>query len=226
MNRTQQVAALLLLSAATTAAGAQRAVDTPSGTQSNNQPAGSSPSVQVARPIAQAAGGGKVVYIKSATADIRSGAAANSPVLATLKKGAGLTVIGEEGARLRVRLSNGQEGYIAKFNTTTTAPQRDETAFASNRGGARGAGESETIAAGRAHTEQQGGGLLRDDRGAGEQRAYSSARGLQPGAEKLADEGKYSQLALKQAEAMEALARKIDDSDIDAFMRDGAVTAP
>jgi len=64
-------------------------------------------------PVTPPMGTEKIVTVTWTSANIRSDAGDNYPVVTTVKQGDKLTVIGESGEWFNVRLENGQEGWIS-----------------------------------------------------------------------------------------------------------------
>jgi hypothetical protein len=64
-------------------------------------------------PVTPSSGPANIVTIIWTSANIRSGAGKEFPVVTIVKKGDKLIVIGESGEWLNVRLENGQEGWIS-----------------------------------------------------------------------------------------------------------------
>jgi len=60
----------------------------------------------------------RVVYVKWKTVSLREGPGTNFKSLAEIKKGTALEIIEEKGQWLRVRLEDGQEGWIGKATTS------------------------------------------------------------------------------------------------------------
>lgn len=150
--------------------------------------------------VAAAQSPGDTIFVKTASATVRDSGAANAKAIAELKQGDSMQVISVQGPRIEVRLTDGRRGFIPKFNTTPDKPK--------------------TVAeAGKA-------GFLRDDRGAGEQRSAAGIRGLNPVSKKVAAQKGYSEAAVRSANRMEATAASISNADIEAFMKEGGVTAP
>ena len=79
------------------------------------------PSSRAPQPSAPASGPeARVVYVKWRTVSLREGPGTNFKSLAEIKKGTALEIIEEKGQWLRVRLEDGQEGWIGKATTSET----------------------------------------------------------------------------------------------------------
>jgi SH3-like domain-containing protein len=63
-----------------------------------------------------------VLYVKTHLANFREGAGTSRKILRVLRQGARLQVLENRTAWLRVRLDDGQEGWIAESVTSVTAP--------------------------------------------------------------------------------------------------------
>ncbi len=64
----------------------------------------------------------KLVYVKTHLANFREGAGTNAKILRVLRQGARLQVLETRNDWLRVRLDEGQEGWVAESITSATAP--------------------------------------------------------------------------------------------------------
>jgi len=64
----------------------------------------------------------KILYVKTRLANFREGAGTNVKILRVLRQGARLQVLETRNDWLRVRLDDGQEGWIAESITSATAP--------------------------------------------------------------------------------------------------------
>jgi len=62
----------------------------------------------------------RVVYVKWKTVSLRDGPGTNFKSLAEIKKGTALEIIEDKGQWIRVRLEDGQEGWIGKATTSET----------------------------------------------------------------------------------------------------------
>ncbi|MDX2177000.1 MAG: SH3 domain-containing protein [Candidatus Sumerlaeia bacterium] len=142
---------------------------------------------------------GETVFVSSREAVLRQTSSPSSPVVATLGQGAALTVREVQGLRYLVETGTGQRGYIVRLNTSATRPRT---------------------------TTDGMGGLLRDDRGAAEQRTSGSIRGLRPEAIKMREDGEVGSATVDDVTAMQDLAASITDAEIDAFNAEGGVVAP
>jgi hypothetical protein len=148
--------------------------------------------------LPQTRGTPSTVYVKASSAIVRSGPAANAPQVAVVAKGTALAVTGTASQRWKVRLPDGREGFIPQINTTPDRP---------TGGGALG-------------------GIVREDRGAGEMGAGPSMRGLSPTAEAAASQEMVPMKAVADARAMEDLAKSIKPADVDMFLKEGKVVPP
>jgi SH3-like domain-containing protein len=63
-----------------------------------------------------------VLYVKTHLANFREGAGTSRKILRVLRQGARLQVLETRTTWLRVRLDDGQEGWIAESVTSVTAP--------------------------------------------------------------------------------------------------------
>ena len=70
----------------------------------------------VAQPVA------KVLYVKTHLANFREGGGTGMKILRVLRQGTRLKVLEERSEWLRVRLDDGQEGWVAASVTAPTAP--------------------------------------------------------------------------------------------------------
>ena len=146
--------------------------------------------------VAAAAWSQETVYVKVKDAPVRSGTAATDSVVATLTKGAALTVVAKEGTRYKVKLSTGQEGYISRLHVSDTQPSDGSGALS---------------------------GLGRSDVQANEAQMVSSIRGLSPAAKRMAEEGKDTQKYVKWAEQMETESAKITPAEVKNFLQTGGI---
>ena len=64
----------------------------------------------------------KVRYVKSHFANLREGGGSSMRILRVLRQGARLEVLEERQEWYRVRLEDGQEGWVAASVTAATAP--------------------------------------------------------------------------------------------------------
>jgi len=64
----------------------------------------------------------KILYVKTRLANFREGAGTNVKILRVLRQGARLQVLETRNDWLRVRLDDGQEGWVAESITSATAP--------------------------------------------------------------------------------------------------------
>jgi uncharacterized protein YgiM (DUF1202 family) len=62
----------------------------------------------------------RIVYVKWPTVSLREGPGMNFKTLVEVKKGTGLSVLEDKGQWLRVRLEDGQEGWVGKATTSET----------------------------------------------------------------------------------------------------------
>ena len=147
----------------------------------------------------RAAAPGETVFVSSREAVLRQTSSPSSPVVATLPQGAALVVREVQGLRYLVETGTGQRGFVVRLNTSATRPRT---------------------------TTDGMGGLLRDDRGAAEQRTTGSIRGLRPEAIKMREDGQVEGATVDDVAAMQNLAASITDGEIDAFNAEGGVVAP
>jgi SH3-like domain-containing protein len=63
-----------------------------------------------------------VLYVKTHLANFREGAGTGMRILRVLRQGARLEVLEERSDWFRVRLDDGQEGWVAASVTSATAP--------------------------------------------------------------------------------------------------------
>jgi curli biogenesis system outer membrane secretion channel CsgG len=80
--------------------------------QAVTRPGTSQPSAPASGPEA------RVVYVKWRTVSLREGPGTNSKSLAEIKKGTALEILEDKGQWIRVRLEDGQEGWIGKATTS------------------------------------------------------------------------------------------------------------
>ncbi len=149
-------------------------------------------------PKPAAPAGPQYVYANAASVVIRSGVSPTSPIVATAVKGDKLLVMEEAGLRLKVKTASALVGYVVKLNTSTAAPLQNDGGF---------------------------GGLLRGNRGAGEQSSGGSVRGLRPLRAPIPTTGTLN-LEIPGSDNMRGLAQSITDADVDQFMVAGGVTPP
>lgn len=64
----------------------------------------------------------KVLYVKAQLANFREGAGTSMKILRVLRRGARLEILEERNDWFRVRLDDGQEGWVAASVTSATAP--------------------------------------------------------------------------------------------------------
>jgi SH3-like domain-containing protein len=64
----------------------------------------------------------QVLYVKTHLANFRQGAGTSQKILRVLRQGARLQVLETRTTWLRVRLDDGQEGWVAESVTSATAP--------------------------------------------------------------------------------------------------------
>jgi len=83
-------------------------------------PPGPGPSGPV--PGSQAPTTPEILYVKTHLANFRNGAGTNMKILRVLRQGARLHVLEARNSWLRVRLDDGQEGWVAESVTSATAP--------------------------------------------------------------------------------------------------------
>jgi len=62
----------------------------------------------------------RIVYVKWPTTSLREGPGTDFKTLSTIKKGTALAILEDKGQWLRVRLEDGQEGWIGKATTSET----------------------------------------------------------------------------------------------------------
>ena len=136
-----------------------------------------------------------VVYVKTATAEIREGPRLSSATVATVERGAALTVVEGGRIRLKVRTTAGAEGYIARTKVQEEAPDSEEGGL---------------------------GRFIVEDRGPEEMRSAVSGRGLMDAAEKMAeDDPSITDEVLQSVIDMEDLAEAITEAEVDRFVREG-----
>jgi len=147
--------------------------------------------------LTAAAGAQRTVYVTPSEADIRSGTGFGGPVVATVTKGTALQVVSESPLRLKVRTTDGREGWITARQVQSSPPDRG-----------RGLG-----------------GLVRDDREITEMRTAATNRGLvsQETRDMAADTGAPEQ-AVDSITASQDLATSITDVELDSFVKDGGLT--
>jgi hypothetical protein len=82
------------------------------------------PATTPAAPVAPApdAAHPQVLYVKTHLANFREGVGTSRKILRVLRQGARLQVLESRASWLRVRLDDGQEGWIAESVTSATAP--------------------------------------------------------------------------------------------------------
>lgn len=142
--------------------------------------------------------GPQYVYANAASVVIRSGVSPTSPIVTTAVKGDKLLVMEEVGLRLKVKTASALVGYVVKLNTSTSAPQQNDGGF---------------------------GGLLRGNRGAGEQSSGGSVRGLRPLRAPIPTTGTLN-LEIPGADNVRGLAQSVTEADVDQFMVAGGITPP
>jgi SH3-like domain-containing protein len=64
----------------------------------------------------------KVLYVKTHLANFREGAGTAAKILRVLRRGARLEVLETRNDWFRVRVDDGQEGWVAESVTSATAP--------------------------------------------------------------------------------------------------------
>ncbi len=139
----------------------------------------------------------RTVYVTPSEADIRSGTGFGGPVVATVRKGTALTVVQDSKLRLKVRTSDGTEGWITARQVQDNPPDRG-----------RGLG-----------------GLVRDDRDITEMRTAATNRGLVgEEAREMAEAQGVPEDAVEQADTTDNLAASITDAEVEAFIKEGGLT--
>ena len=86
------------------------------------RPARAAPGVTRAGPRARGGPTVKVLYVKTHLANLREGGGTGTKILRVLRQGTRLEVLEERQEWYRVRLEDGQEGWVAASVTAATAP--------------------------------------------------------------------------------------------------------
>jgi uncharacterized protein YgiM (DUF1202 family) len=86
------------------------------------RPASSPTAPAPATPAPDPAPAPRILYVKTHLANFRAGAGTSMRILRVLRQGARLEVLETRSAWLRVRLDDGQEGWVAESVTSATAP--------------------------------------------------------------------------------------------------------
>jgi uncharacterized protein YgiM (DUF1202 family) len=76
----------------------------------------------------------EILYVKTHLANLREGAGTSMKILRVLRQGARLQVLESRNTWLRVRLDDGQEGWVAESVTSATAPVTPARAPTRDRG--------------------------------------------------------------------------------------------
>ena len=86
-------------------------------------PAAAAPSAPAPSPATSAATpASRTVYVKTSLANFREGAGTSARILRVLRQGARLQLLETRNDWLRVRLDDGQEGWVAESVTSPAAP--------------------------------------------------------------------------------------------------------
>jgi hypothetical protein len=149
-------------------------------------------------PLLAAQAFAETLYVKRATADLRSDGGRTSTVVATLNQGDAVDVIAPQGAYYQVRTAAGKTGFISKLHVSADKPR----------------------------TGNRGGFGVQNTTGPSERSNISSIRGLNPVAEDYADAAAIPEQAVNDAKKAEDIAAAVTESDVDAFLAQGGVAAP
>ncbi len=85
-------------------------------------PAPAAPAPTPAPAVPAAVPAPRILYVKTHLANCREGAGTSAKILRVLQRGARLQVLETRSDWLRIRLDDGQEGWVAESVTSATAP--------------------------------------------------------------------------------------------------------
>ncbi len=143
------------------------------------------------------------LYVTSESADLKSESTSSSSTIAELERGTVLLLIAKEGRWFRVATQESQRGWIYRGKVSEEQP------------------EVESIDEGEDSIGSLLGGLSGSDIRADAADSSRSIRGLSPEAEEYA---KAAGTPRQSRNALDAtLSRKVKDSDIEAFLKNGKV---
>ena len=139
---------------------------------------------------------GSVVYTDREGVDLAESSRPRADAVATLNKGARLTIVETRGPRLKVRTEQNLEGWVMRFLVTDSKPKRS-------------LGDVKVVSSGDLDPQE------RSD--------ISSIRGLKPITEEYAEDADVPQKAVEDARMMESFAASITESDVDRFLEEGGI---
>ncbi len=139
---------------------------------------------------------GSVVYTDREGVDLAESSRPRADAVATLNKGARLTIVETRGPRLKVRTEQNLEGWVMRFLVTDSKPKRS-------------LGDVKVVSSGDLDPQE------RSD--------ISSIRGLKPITEEYAEDADVPQKAVEDARMMESIAASINERDVDRFLEEGGI---
>ncbi len=139
----------------------------------------------------------ETLYVKRNDAELKESESRSSDSIATLSEGDTLEVIEKSGSRYKVKTADGTEGYISRLHVTDKKPKKGFSLSLPIK-------ESEDLSP-------------------EERENMNAIRGLNPVAEKYAEQNPDLEAAAEQVKEMENLTKEISKEDLEDFMNEGEV---